>query len=96
MSCSALATDTHSRLLSVRPFKDCNAINNKPECVTNINIKYRITSRGDIERSCGTMGGGTSAWNTPGETASLKNACAQYGLTEEQVREADPPISCQW
>ncbi|KAL7540466.1 hypothetical protein ACHAXR_010163 [Thalassiosira sp. AJA248-18] len=41
-------------------------------------------------------GGSTTAWNTAGETASLRNACAQYDLTEEQVRKADPPISCQW
>ncbi|KAL7531057.1 hypothetical protein ACHAWF_003613 [Thalassiosira exigua] len=40
--------------------------------------------------------GGTSAWTTAGETASLKNACAQYGLTVEQVHAADPPIPCQW
>lgn len=40
--------------------------------------------------------GGTSAWNTSGETSSLRNACAQYDLTEEQVAKADPPISCQW
>lgn len=39
--------------------------------------------------------GGTSAWNTAGETASIKNACAMYGITEEQVVAAGG-IECQW
>lgn len=38
--------------------------------------------------------GGTSAWNTAGETASLKNACSQYGVTEDQVVAGNIP--CQW
>ena len=41
-------------------------------------------------------GGGTTSWNTAGETASVRNACAQVGLTESDVANADPPIECQW
>jgi len=47
-------------------------------------------------KSTSRRGGGTSAWNTAGQTASLSRACAQYGLTEHQVTSADPPIPCQW
>mmetsp|Transcript_38563 Transcript_38563/g.82275 ORF Transcript_38563/g.82275 Transcript_38563/m.82275 type:complete len:355 (-) Transcript_38563:197-1261(-) len=53
---------------------------------------YRSVSK---SRSSRFGGGNTSAWNTSGMTASLRNACAQYGLTEEQVATADPPIPCQ-
>ena len=38
----------------------------------------------------------STVWNTSGQTASLRNACAQYGVTEAQVASADPPIECQW
>mmetsp|Transcript_25473 Transcript_25473/g.28491 ORF Transcript_25473/g.28491 Transcript_25473/m.28491 type:complete len:331 (+) Transcript_25473:28-1020(+) len=38
--------------------------------------------------------GGSS--NSKGETASVKNACAMYGLTQEDVASASPPIPCQY
>ena len=40
-------------------------------------------------------GGGTTSWNTAGETASLKNACLEVGITEEDVVKAGG-IECQW
>lgn len=38
----------------------------------------------------------TNDWNTPGKTASTKNACEMYGLTEVDLITADPPIECKW
>lgn len=40
-------------------------------------------------------GGGTSAWNTAGETCNLDHALARYGVTEQQVFDAKPPIEMQ-
>lgn len=40
--------------------------------------------------------GGFGGSNSKGETASIKNACAMYGLTQEDVASSDPPIPCQY
>jgi len=41
------------------------------------------------------FGGSTSAWNTAGDTLSVKNACAMYELTEHDFVHSDPPIECK-
>jgi len=51
--------------------------------------------RGYFSRGSG-FGGSTSDWNTSGQTASTKNACEMYGLTEADLITADPPIECKW
>jgi hypothetical protein len=63
--------------------KDSNSKN------SNSNSTSSISSRN--KREIGSSGGrNTSAWK------SIKSACEQYGLTEEDVRSADPPIVCKW